>query len=80
MDINRMAYIVYFRGGNLLKRIDRLPINVAYVSKKMSYLVFYGDLNQEKSYLNQMKNIKGFLKIEQSKAYDKDLNYSVDNN
>lgn len=43
-----MAYIVYFKGKNMIRRIKRLPVNIAYNSKKLNYLVFYGDLDQEK--------------------------------
>ena len=42
-----------------------MPVNIAYTSEKLNYTIFYGELRQE-NYFNQLKNIKGFLKLEQS--------------
>jgi len=72
-----MAYIVYYRGKNILKRLKRMPVNIAYNSNKMNYAIFYGDLNQERNYFNQVKNVRGFIKLEKSDAYNEDLNYEL---
>lgn len=77
MEIVRMAYIVYYKGNNLLKRLKRMPINIAYNSKRLNYVIFYGDLNQEKNYFNQIKNVKGFIKLEQSSLFSEELNFKV---
>lgn len=78
MEVARMAYIVYYRGSNILKRLRRMPVNVAYRSKRMNYVVFYGDLNQERNYFNQVKNVRGFIKLEKSDAFNVDLNFGIE--
>lgn len=77
MEISRMAYIVYFKGKNMIRRIKRLPVNIAYNSKKLNYLVFYGDLDQEKYYYNQIKRVRGFIKLEKSNLYLEHLNFNI---
>lgn len=78
MKIDRMAYIAYFKGQATLKRLEKLPVNITFVSKRLNYVFFYSDLKQEKSLLNQIKNTKGFLKLEQSAAFDEQLNYEIE--
>ena len=43
----------------------------------MNYLVFYGEINKEKTYYNHLKNIKGFQKIEASPLYNEDVNFNL---
>ena len=54
-----------------------MPVNIAYTSKKLNYTIFYGELKQEKNYFNQLKNIKGFLKLEQSSMFDEEANFTL---
>ena len=60
--VDRMAYIVYFQGRDVIKKINSMPVNIAYVSKKNNYLVFYGDNNQVSNYEKQLKKMRGFKK------------------
>ncbi|WP_026391496.1 DUF2129 domain-containing protein [Haploplasma modicum] len=80
MDIERMLYIIYFKGNHIIKKIETLPVNVSYVSKKMNYATFYGEKSGEKNYFNQLKNVKGFLKFEKSESYNEEVNYQISNN
>lgn len=73
-----MAYIVYYKGKGVLKRLETMPVNIAFTSKKLNYTIFYGELSQEKSYLNQLKKIKGFLKFEQSEMFDEEVNFNLE--
>lgn len=79
MDVNKMAYIVYYNGKSIEKKLEKMPVNLSYVSKKLNYLVFYGDLGKEKTYFNHLKNVKGFKKIEASPLYNEDVNFSLNN-
>lgn len=48
--VDRMRYIVYYQGKDIIKRIETLPVNIAFVSKRNNYIVFYGDNDNEKYY------------------------------
>ncbi|VEU81221.1 DUF2129 domain-containing protein [Haploplasma axanthum] len=76
--VDRMAFIVYFQGNEIVKRIEKMPVNIAYVSKKANYLVFYGDKKQEKSYFNQLKTIRGFKKFEMSQLFNEEYNFKLE--
>lgn len=77
MAVNKMAYIVFYRGKSVEKQITRMPVNVSFISKKLNYLVFYGDQNKERTYFNHLKNVKGFQKLEQSPLYNEDVNFEI---
>lgn len=77
VTVDRMRFIVYFHGKEVLKRLEIMPVNVAFVSKRNNYIVFYGDKVNEKHYYNQMKNVKGFKKLELSPLYNEEANYQV---
>lgn len=77
MDVSKMAYVVFYKGKSIEKQISKMPVNLAYTSKKMNYLVFYGEINKEKTYYNHLKNIKGFQKIEASPLYNEDVNFNL---
>lgn len=77
MDVSRMGYIVYYRNRQVLKKLETMPVNLAYVSNKFRYAVFYGELKQEKNYFNNLKNVRGFVRFEQQPAFDETLNFNV---
>lgn len=72
-----MGYIIYYQGKDVVKKLNSMPVNIAYVSQKSNYAVFYGDNNQEKNYFNQVKNIKGFKKIETSLMFNEETRFVV---
>ena len=75
VTVDRMRYIVYYYGKDVVKRLNIMPVNIAFISKRNNYVVFYGDQESEKYYFNQMKNVKGFKKLETSPIYNVDANY-----
>lgn len=77
MDVNRMLYVVYYKGQGVIKRLERMPVNISYISKKLNYVLFYGEMDKEKTYYNHLKNIKGFQRIEQSPLFNEELNYEI---
>ena len=77
MSVNRMAYIVYFKGNQVLNKAEKMNINLVYNSNKMNYLVFFGEKYLERNYLNEFKKIKGFLKLETSSLYNENTNFSL---
>lgn len=78
MEVTRMGYIVYHKGNQVLKRLERMPVNIVYTSKKLSYTVFYGEKDQEKNYFGQLRKIRGFIKLEQSELYNEEANFTLD--
>ncbi|MFA5560401.1 MAG: DUF2129 domain-containing protein [Acholeplasmataceae bacterium] len=77
MEIKRMSYIVIYQGKHILERLSKLPVDVAYVSKKLHYAVIYADKEQEKNLKKQLKEVKGFKFFGPSHLYDENLNFTV---
>ena len=77
MAVERMGYIVYYRGRNIARKLKRMPVNIAYISRRMNYAVFYGNKDSEESYLNNLKRTRGFVKLEASEMFNESLNYSL---
>lgn len=77
MVVDRMAYIVYYHGKDIIKKVQNMSVNLAYISARNNYLIFYGDNNQEKNYFNQIKSIKGFKKLEQSLFFNEETKFEV---
>jgi len=72
-----MGYIVYHKGNQVLKRLEKMPVNIAYTSKKLGYTVFYGEKEQEKNYFGQLRKVRGFIKLEQSDIFDEETNFTL---
>lgn len=75
MHANRMAYVVFYKGKHVIKRIKTLPVDISYVSKKQNYAIVYGDAGQEQALKKQLKNTKGFKYIGPSRLFDENLNF-----
>jgi uncharacterized protein YlbG (UPF0298 family) len=75
MLANRMAFVVFFHGKHVLNKLESLPVDVTYVSKKQHYAIVYGDLEQENNIKKQLKGVKGFKYFGQSQTYDETLNF-----
>lgn len=75
MEVKRCAYIVDFKGKEVPKRLSKMDVNLAYVSKKFSYAVVYLDENKgEKLLTNHLKNVKGFIGVQPSLFFDQNAN------
>ncbi len=74
MPVNRMAYVVFYHGKHVLNKLESLPVDVTYVSKKQHYAVVYGDADQENNIKKQLKGIKGFKFFGPSELFDTTLN------
>ena len=75
MLANRMQYIVFFQGKQIIDKLQTLPLDVAYVSSKQGYAVVYGDKEQEQNYKKQLKDVKGFKFFGPSQLFDENLNF-----
>ena len=75
MLANRMQYVIYFQGQQVIEKIKSLPVDIAYVSEKQNYMICYGDANIEKSLRKQLKDVKGFKHIALSQAFNESLNF-----
>ncbi|WP_162146948.1 DUF2129 domain-containing protein [Acholeplasma granularum] len=77
MEIQRVAYIVDFKGKEVPKKLSKMDVNLAYVSKKGNYAVVYFDKNKgEKMLTSHLKNVKGFIRIYPSLTFNEEANIS----
>jgi uncharacterized protein YlbG (UPF0298 family) len=58
MLANRMQYIVFFQGKQIVDKLQTLPLDVTYISTKQGYAVVYGDKEQEQNYKKQLKMLR----------------------
>jgi uncharacterized protein YlbG (UPF0298 family) len=75
MYANRMQYIIFYQGKQIIEKLKTLPIDVSYISEKSGYVVFYGDKDLEAQLKKQLKDVKGFKHIGTSQTYDENLNF-----
>lgn len=75
MNVNRMAFVVFYQGKRVLERIKNLPVDVAYISKKQNYAILYGDMEQAENLRKKLRMVKGFKFIGPSHMYDENLNF-----
>jgi uncharacterized protein YlbG (UPF0298 family) len=75
MEVKRCAYIVDFKGKEVPKRLSKMDVNLAYISKKFNYAVIYLDeAKGEKLLTNHLKNVKGFIGVQASLFFDQNAN------
>ncbi len=77
MLVNRMSYVVFFKGNQVVNKLAELPVNVTYVSKKKRFAIIYTDKANEESIKKALKNIKGFKGFTPSQTFDENLNFDV---
>lgn len=77
MEIKRMSYIVIYQGKHVLQKLEKLPVDIAYISEKLHYAVIYADKEQEGNIKKQLKDVKGFKFFGPSYLYDENLNFTV---
>lgn len=78
MKLNRQSYVVFYQGKHVVRKLETLPINLVYVSRKRNYAVFYTDKNLEASIKKTLKNVKGFRNFSPSLAFNENLNVIKD--
>lgn len=75
MQIERMAYIIDFHGKEVPKRLLHMDVNLAYVSKRANYAIVYCDTARgEKSLVQQLQKVKGFIRVKPSLFYEETKN------
>ena len=72
---NRMQYVIHYKGGRVVKKLETLPVNIAYTSKKLSYAIVYADQEYESKLFKTLKFTKGFKHFSASLIFDKTLNF-----
>ena len=77
MLVERMSYVIFFKGKEVLSSLESLPLDVAYVSKKKRFVVVYTDKTKEEQIKNTLKKVKGFKGISPSQIFDESLNFDV---
>ncbi|MDI6452926.1 DUF2129 domain-containing protein [Peloplasma aerotolerans] len=75
MYANRMAYVVFFQGKQVVEKLKSLPVDVSYISQKLNYAIVYGDNQIEQTLKKQLKDVKGFKYVGPSQLYDETLNF-----
>lgn len=72
---NRMSYVVYYKGNQVLKKLEQFPVEISYISKKLSYAILYMDKELEHKIRKTLRFTKGFKFFEPSKTFDESLNF-----
>ncbi|MCR3906301.1 MAG: DUF2129 domain-containing protein [Tenericutes bacterium] len=75
MYANRMAYVVFYQGKQVVEKLKSLPVDVSYISQKLNYAIVYGDNQIEQTLKKQLKDVKGFKYVGPSHLYDENLNF-----
>jgi len=75
MYANRMSYVVFYQGKNVIEKLQSLPVDISYVSEKQGYAVVYGDKDIEANLKKQLKDVKGFKHIGPSHLFDPNVNF-----
>jgi uncharacterized protein YlbG (UPF0298 family) len=74
---NRMQYVIHYKGGQVVKKLETLPVDIAYISKKLSYTIVYADQDYESRLFKALKFTKGFKHFSPSLMFDETLNFEV---
>lgn len=72
---NRRGYVVFYRGKNVIKKLQHLPVEIPYTSDKMQYAIVYADQDYEQKLKKTLRFTKGFKHISPSKTFDESLNF-----
>jgi uncharacterized protein YlbG (UPF0298 family) len=70
-----MQYVIFFQGKQVLEKLKTLPVDVAFISEKLGYVVVYGDKDIEGQLKKQLKDVKGFKHVGTSQTFDVNLNF-----
>ncbi len=71
----RASYVVFYKGNGMIDKLKTLPVDIAYQSEKMNYVVIYADKKEEENLRKQLKKIKGFKGFSPSQLYDEERNF-----
>lgn len=74
-ETKRMQYVIHYKGGQVVKRLETLPVDIAYTSKKLSYAIVYADQDYESKLFKTLKFTKGFKHFSPSLMFDESLNF-----
>ena len=75
MYANRMQYVIFYQGKQVLEKLKTLPVDIAFISEKQGYAVVYGDKDIEAQLKKQLKDVKGFKHVGTSQTFDQSLNF-----
>ncbi|MGI6781455.1 MAG: hypothetical protein ACOX56_01260 [Acholeplasmataceae bacterium] len=70
---NRVAYIISYSNKAVLKRLEKLPVRISYISEANKQVLVYFDRKQKKDVENQLKRVKGFIGMEESALFQEDV-------
>lgn len=72
-NTQRVAYIVSYNNKAILKRLEKMPVSVSYVSVPNRQVLIYMDKRFAKDIENQLKKTKGFKAMEESVLFQEDV-------
>jgi uncharacterized protein YlbG (UPF0298 family) len=75
MYTNRMRYIIFYQGKQVIEKLQTLPVDIHFISEKQGYVVFYTDMENEANIKKQIRNVKGFKFMGDSQTFDPNLNF-----
>jgi len=75
MLAERASYVIFYKGDDFVEQLNDLPVDVAFVSDKSSYVVIYADKKEEANLRKQVKKLKGYKGFSPSQLYDETRNF-----
>lgn len=76
MEISRKLLVVYYNNPQAIKKLEKHG-NLIYHSNKLKYAYLYIDAKEVKSATNNIKNIKGVYKVEESLLEMEEYNFTL---
>lgn len=70
---DRVAYIISFSHKAVLKRLEKMPVRISYVSEANKQVLVYFDRRLTKDVENQLKRIKGYIGMEESALFQEEV-------
>ncbi|MGI6787219.1 MAG: hypothetical protein ACOX5X_01510 [Acholeplasmataceae bacterium] len=70
---DRGAYIIFYSNKALLKRLEKMPLRISYISEANKQVLVYFDNRLKKDIERQLKKAKGFVSIEESALFQEEV-------
>lgn len=75
MYANRIQFVIFYQGKQVIEKLKTLPVDVSYISEKQGYIICYGDKEIEQNLKKQLKDVKGFKHLGTSQTFDPNVNF-----
>lgn len=72
-NTERVAYIISYTNKGVLKRLEKLPVSISYISENNKQVLVYFDKKQFNFVERQLKRTKGFVEMEESALFQEEI-------